>query len=446
MEKVVTRIAPSPTGLFHIGTARTALFNYLFARQHGGKFYVRIEDTDKARCKEEYEKDILDNMAWLGLEYDGLEKQSERSSLHAEKLKELIDADKAYISKEPAKDDPSVTVEVVRLRNPGTVVKFTDLIRGEISFDTTELGDFVIARSVTDPLYHFAVVVDDVDMEVTHVIRGEDHISNTPRQILILEALGCERPQYAHIPLTLAADRSKLSKRKGAVSITEYRKQGFLPSALNNYFALLGWNSGTEKEIYTMEELIHDFKIEQIQKSGAVFSMDKLKWVQKEHRKTVSKEEVRKEIEEVLQNHPEILKALLRSDRAFDDVCERHVLKSELEEAVGQGEYDFYEKRPTVTREVLAWKKDSNPERAPERVGVLIDRLEKIDSTTFNYDTVKNTVWDYAEQEGKGEILWPMRYALSGKERSPDPFLLAEALGKDETLARLTDAYSVLQQ
>ena len=187
-EKPRVRMAPSPTGNLHIGTARTTLFNFLFARHHGGVFVMRIEDTDRARSTKEFEKNILEGLTWLGLSWDEFYRQSERTEVYTRELTRLIKEGRAYLSKEPAKDDPSREVEVVRLRNPNTVITFRDLVRGDISTDTTDLGDFVIARAINDPLYHFAVVVDDGEMKITHVIRGEDHISNTPRQILILEA------------------------------------------------------------------------------------------------------------------------------------------------------------------------------------------------------------------------------------------------------------------
>ena len=437
---VVTRIAPSPTGLFHIGTARSALFNYLYARQQGGSFVVRIEDTDKVRSKKEYEQNILEGLEWLGLSHDTLVRQSERTELYTEKLEQLISEDKAYVSKEPAKDDPSREVEVVRLRNPGTSITFSDLVRGEITFDTTELGDFVIARSRTEPLYHLAVVVDDADMGITHVIRGEDHISNTPRQILIQEALGIERPTYAHMPLILASDRSKMSKRKGAVSMNEYREQGFLASAMVNYLALLGWNPGTEKEVYILEELIADFSIDNIQKGGAIFDIEKLKWLNREHRKLLPRNEQMSDLKEALGEHPALQDTVSRSERAADDMLERFSTAHELQQAIGAGEFDFYMEAPEVTKDGLCWKKDPKPEGVPERLTRVIEYLEAVDATTFKYEDVKTAVWDYAEDEGKGGVLWPMRFALSGKDRSPDPFLLAEALGKDESLARLKSA------
>jgi glutamyl-tRNA synthetase len=437
---VVTRIAPSPTGLLHIGTARAALFNYLYARKHSGRFVLRIEDTDRERSMPEYEKNILAGLEWLGLSYDEMVRQSERTPLYVEKLDALIASDKAYVSKEPAKNDPDREVEVVRLRNPGKSVTFQDAVRGEITFDTTELGDFVIARSRTEPLYHLAVVVDDADMGITHVIRGEDHISNTPRQILIQEALDLPRPQYAHMPLILAPDRSKMSKRKGAVAVTSYRDQGFLPSAVINYLALLGWNPGTDKELYVLEELVEDFSLEQIQKGGAVFDIEKLKWLNREHRKAQPREEVLAQFMGALGEYPWLQQVLQQSERAADDVLERFTTPGELAAAVAEGLFSYYETAPTVTSEGLCFKKDPYPDKVPERLAKVTSYLERIDATTFNAETVKSAVWVYAEDEGKGGVLWPMRYALSGMDRSPDPFLLAEALGKDETLARLKTA------
>lgn len=281
-EKVVTRFPPSPTGPLHIGNVRTALFNYIFAKKNGGDFIVRIEDTDKARSKKEYEDEMLESLRWLGLKWDGeLMHQSERTKIYKKYLQKLIDENKAYISAETEGENR----EVVRFRNPNKSVKFDDLVRGTVEFDTTELKDFVIAKSVDEPLYHLAVVIDDFESGVTHVIRGEDHISNTPRQILIQEAIGAPRPLYAHLPLILAQDRSKLSKRKHgeSVSLDYYRNKGYSPEAIINYLALLGWNPGTEQEIFTLRELINVFDLERVHKGGAIFDEKKLAWVNRKH-------------------------------------------------------------------------------------------------------------------------------------------------------------------
>ncbi|HEU5114515.1 MAG TPA: glutamate--tRNA ligase family protein, partial [Candidatus Paceibacterota bacterium] len=279
----VTRFAPSPTGYLHAGNYRTAVFSYLFARQNGGKFILRVEDTDRARSKKEYENNILESLEWLKLPYDEMYRQSERGDIYREYLEKLIAEDKAYVSQETTVHNQEDNAkerrtEVIRFRNPNKRVRFQDLIRGDIEFDTTELGDFVIAKSVTEPIFHFAVVLDDYLMGITHVIRGEDHISNTPRQILIQEALGAPTPIYAHLPLVLAHDRSKLSKRHGAESMTHYRDAGYVPDALLNYMALLGWNPGTDQEIFDLDGLIKAFDISKVQKGGAIFNEEKLRW------------------------------------------------------------------------------------------------------------------------------------------------------------------------
>ncbi|MDO8471373.1 MAG: glutamate--tRNA ligase family protein [bacterium] len=281
-EKIITRFPPSPTGPLHIGNVRTALFNYLYARQNNGSFIVRIEDTDKTRSKKEYEDEMLESLEWLGLKRDGeLLHQSERTEIYKKYLHKLIDEGKAYLSRETEGENR----EVVRFKNPNIITIFNDLVRGEVQFDTTELGDFIIAKSVNEPLYHLAVVIDDFESGITHVIRGEDHISNTPRQILIQEAIGATRPLYAHLPLILAQDRSKLSKRKHgeSVSLDYYRNKGYSRDAIINYLALLGWNPGTEQEIFTLSELINVFDLKRVHKGGAIFDEKKLAWVNRKH-------------------------------------------------------------------------------------------------------------------------------------------------------------------
>src|SRR3990170_3144422 len=266
---VVTRFAPSPTGYFHIGGYRTAIFAYLYAKHNGGKFILRIEDTDKERNKKEYEDNILESLKWIGLRYDKFYRQSENIERHKNIIRELLQKGSAYISKEEAKDGSGAIKEIVRFKNPNKVVKIHDLIKGTVVIDTTDLGDFVIARNVDDPLYHLAVVIDDWDEGVTHVIRGDEHLSNTPRQILMLEALGAPIPAYAHIPLILGEDRSKLSKRKGALPLTAYRDLGYLLEAMLNAAVLIGWNPGGEQEIFSKQELIKTFDLAKVHKSGA---------------------------------------------------------------------------------------------------------------------------------------------------------------------------------
>lgn len=439
MKKVVTRIAPSPTGQMHIGTVRTALFNYLFAKKHGGTFFVRIEDTDKARNKPEWVDAIWQDFAWSGLHADFKYVQSEHITRHRELLKSLVDSGKAYVSREPKKDDPTATVEVVRLKNPGTTITFDDLIRGKVTFDTTELGDFVIARAIDDPLYHFAVVVDDGDAGVTHVIRAEEHISNTPRQILILEALGFERPIYAHIPLILAPDRSKLSKRKHGTTLEKYRNEGYLPAGLINYLAFLGWNPGTEQELFSMDELAQAFSLEQVQHSGAIFDEVKMRWFNREHMLRLTPEAFWEHAEEFLS---EETVTQLDARGLWRDVVpvmrERASTFGDVRAADAAGEYRIFFESPAYEAEKLLWKGES-AEATKARLDAILGLLEGV-SGTWSAETVKAAVWDYAEKEGRGQVLWPFRFSLSGRDKSPDPFTIAGIIGKDETLSRVRAA------
>lgn len=441
-------MAPSPTGHLHIGTVHTTLFNFLYARHHGGTFIMRIEDTDHERSTKESEEEILEGLAWIGLTHDQFFRTSERQAIHQKYLERIVGEGKAYLSKEDSEKTPGETVEVVRLKNPGKIVTFTDEIRGEITFDTTELGDIVIARSIDDPLYHFAVVADDFDMGVTHVIRGEEHISNTPRQILIQEALGAPRPIYAHLPLILAPDRSKLSKRHGAISLDEYRKEGYLKEALINYLALLGWNPGTDEELFTLPELIERFDFGGIQKSGAVFDIEKLRWFNREYVKKLSADDFKKEARDRL---PKKMTSLLsevdpegRFERLLPTIQDRTTILSDITRDAESGEYDFAFFASEPLPEMVAWKKDASPKDALPRLEKLAEILGTLPSFP-SADEAKEAIWNYAEQEGRGEVLWPLRVALSGREKSPDPFTIISILGRDEALKRVRHACAILE-
>jgi glutamyl-tRNA synthetase len=431
--KVVTRFAPSPTGVLHVGGARTALFSWLFARKHGGEFVLRIENTDTERSKKEYEDDILAGLSWLGLEYDTFVRQSERAARHAEILREMIASGAAY----EAEENATGTGKVIRFKNTGETVTFTDAVRGDITFDTTELGDFVIARDIEHPLYHLAVVVDDVDAGVTHVIRGEDGISNTPRQILIARAMRAPEFTYAHIPLILAPDKSKLSKRHGAVSLTAYRDLGYEPEALINFLALLGWNPGDERELFSKEELTQLFSLERIQKGGAVFSTEKLDWVNKEYIKRMPQEEQYARMLPYFEGRDEnTLKAMQSL------VIERISKWSDIETLAEAGEWEYFFTAPEYDAEGLVWKKADMTE-ALQHLDKLADIVQSVDFSTP--ESVKEGIWEYAEKEGRGNVLWPFRYALSGREKSADPFSIASIIGKDETLARINSAIAKLR-
>lgn len=441
-----TRIAPSPTGYLHFGTVRSALFNYLYAKKHGGDFIMRIEDTDTARNKPEYDADISIQMNWLGINPDEVYRQSERLPQHIEAIKTMVDAGTAYISKEPSKDDPERQVEVVRLRNKGGTITFNDEVRGEITFDTTELGDFVVARAVDDPLYHLAVVVDDADMNITHVIRGEDHISNTPRQILIQEALGYERPVYAHIPLILATDRSKMSKRKHETSIMQYRARGYLPEALINYLALLGWNPGTDQEIFSLEELVKTFDMSQIQKGGAMFDIEKLNWFNRHYLLAMSEKEFAYESTEVLK---EALAArAINWDKSIGEsivpiIKERVHVWEDLRTAASEGEYDFFFSKPELDVSLIHGKK-SDKETAVKHLTKAEEILQTLTQNDYKPEEIQEAIWEYATKEGRGAVLWPLRYVLSGQEKSPSPFEIISCIGVDEARLRIRQALATL--
>jgi len=440
-QKIVTRVAPSPTGLMHIGTARVALFNYLFTKQKGGKLVLRIEDTDKERSTPEYEKNIMDGLGWLGLGHDEFFRQSDRLDIYKKYLKELVDKGSAYLSKEEIKKEGD-RAEVIRFKNPNKKVTFHDLIHGDITMDTSDLGDFVIAKDMETPIFHLANVVDDKEMGITHVIRGDDHMSNTPRQILIMEAIGATIPTYAHLPMILSPDKAKLSKRHGAWPVTEYRDQGYLKEAIINFVALLGWSpqaatseglAGTNEELLSLDDLLKRFDLMKVQKKGAVFSLDKLNWINKEYIKKLSAEDLDKEfnqrIPERVKNLPGFATEKLKKLKS--PLIERIHNFGQLQEILENGEYDYFFQTPSVDKTLL---------KSTEHLPAIIEQLETIEENDFSADKIKSAIWDFATEKGRGAVLWPMRVALSGQEKSPDPFTIAEILGKKETLLRLANA------
>ena len=450
---VITRFAPSPTGLFHAGSYRTALFAYIFARQHGGKFILRIEDTDKERSKKEYEDNIIESLKWLGLTYDAFYRQSDRTAIYEKYIKRLIDTGHAYVSKEdnsnreqsgqaPAshtKPEASLRAEVIRFKNPNKKVVFVDLIRGPIELDTTELGDFVIAKSLTEPVFHLVNVVDDFEMGMTHIIRGEDHISNTPRQILIYEALNAPVPKFAHIPLLLAPDRSKLSKRHGALPMTDYRARGYVPEALVNYMSLLGWHPTDEKEIMSMEEILREFSLDRVQKSGAIFDEEKLTWFNRQYILKMTDKEF---IERASAHMPEWLP--VNSDlckRLIPVVRDKISKLTDISQLFGQGgELGFIQNVSDYDIAMILWKK--NPDREVTRKHLQKSRAQiaGIPTAEFTMENIKDAIWKYAEEHGKGDVLWPLRVALTGQEKSPDPFVSAFLIGQTESLKRIDSA------
>jgi glutamyl-tRNA synthetase len=445
-EKVVTRFAPSPTGKFHVGGIRSALYNYLYARQHGGKFILRCEDTDPVRSKKEYEDYFLDVFSWLHLPYDEYYRQSERTAIYKRYIEQLITDGKAYVSKEEAKKEGERS-EVIRFRNPNKIVTFQDEVLGEISVSTTDLGDFVIARDFESPLYHLTVVIDDFEMGVTHIIRGQEHVSNTPRQILIQEAIGAPRPIYAHASIILNNERAKLSKRDPLVRpALEYRDEGYLPEALLNFMALLGWNPGTDQEIFMLPQLVESFSLDRMQKPGAVFNPEKLEWFNKEHMKRLSSDEQLVRVEACL---PESLTSLVGYSREklvhiLPIIIERITHFGEVAVMVENGELEYYFAAPIYDKEKLFWKDERDSAKLSERLSKVRALIEGISTEHLTHEIVKNALWGYAEEEGRGQVLWPLRYALSGRDKSPDPFQLASLFGKTETLLRIDHALTLL--
>jgi glutamyl-tRNA synthetase len=409
------RFAPSPTGALHIGGARTALYNWLVARRSGGQFVLRIEDTDRERSTQENVEQIYDALRWLELDWDeGPISQAGRIDRHKEEIQRLLDEGHAYVDE-----------GAVRLRVPDegqTVVQ--DVIRGEIVFEHQAIDDFVIARSDGSPLYNLAVAVDDRDMGITHVIRGADHISNTPRQLMILEALGSAPPVFAHLPLLHGPDGKKLSKRHGAASVQEIREQGYLPAAVRNYLALLGWGFDDSTEYFTTEELVQNFSLERVSKSPAVFDEQKLRWMNGRYLREMD---------------PGDLAALLERQTGRSGLLPAVEVAQEKMQTTD----DFwrlagwlYERRPTDEK---AWSKVMK-DGAAENLARARDALARVEP--FDQGGVERALTELVEELDvkPGKLYQPIRVAITGGTVSPGIFESVALLGKDETLSRIDDA------
>lgn len=435
----------------HIGTVRTALFNYLWAKKNGGEFIVRIEDTDVSRNRSEWTRMIFEDFGWCGLAPDKKFIQSEHTSRHRELLEQLVGEGKAYVSKEPAKEDVSREVEVVRLKNPGRSVTFHDEIHGDITFDTTELGDFVIARSLNAPLYHFAVVADDADEEVTHVIRGEDILSSTPRQILIQEALGFNRPVYVHLPLILGTDGKKLSKRRHVVALEEYRRAGFIPGGIINYLALLGWNPGTNEEYFSLDDLVGRFSLDGLQKSGAIFDDIKLLSVNQYWMRKLTDDAYLAHVWDIGCPTSDVGRPTSHMlAKIVPLLKERAMTFGEAREMLG-GELGFFFAAPAPGRAGLLTKaQEGRKDQAQNGLKAAQEALEHA-LTLDSPEQVKDLLMPIAEDAGaggkggRGAVLWALRYALTGLDRSPDPFTVIAILGREESAARIGRALDIIR-
>ena len=464
---VRVRFAPSPTGKLHLGGARTALFNFLFARSQNGVFILRIEDTDKERSTPEFENDIIESLSWLGLHWDeGPVRQSERIDLYEKIIKELINKNLAYycfcskeeleirkqeqltrgevpkypgtcrnLTKEEIKNKLAKKIPyVIRLKVPEKIITFKDLLRDEIKIDLRQSGDFVIAKKETEPLYVLANTVDDHYQGITHVIRGEEFLSTTPKQILIYKYLDWQEPIFVHLPLVLGQDRSKLSKRHGAKSISEYRDEGYLPEAILNFIALLGWHPQGDREIISLEEMIKEFKLEKLNKSPAIFNISKLNYFNRYYLRIKKAEEIYPLLDfskyKVNYSYEKLLKIIeLGKERA---VVVKDILPS----------VNFFFEEFDYPQELLRWK-DVPLEKIKKNLELIKEELAKIKDDDFKSAKIKE-ILDNLSQNNKGEFFWPLRVALSGKEASPPPFDLAEVFGKEKTIELIEKAIKKL--
>ncbi len=489
-EEVRVRFAPSPTGYLHIGGVRTALFNWLFARHFSGTFILRIEDTDHERSTEDSIQEIVESMQWLGLNWDeGPYRQTERQDLYKEKIDQLLKEGKAYCCyctaeelehrRKMAQDQgakpkydgkcrtrtefPKGEPHVIRFKCPqeGEVV-INDILRGNITFDLAEQDDFILIRTDGTPTYNFVVVVDDADMNISHVIRGDDHLSNTPRQALMYDALNFQRPQFAHISMILGEDKSRLSKRHGATATLAYRDMGYLPNALINFLARLGWSHG-DQELFTLGELIKYFTLQHVTTSPAVFNPEKLLWVNEQWIQSVDKMsalELAKHLEPILvqekvlpENHNKTLEDIAKVIPSL-----RQRAKTLIEMAHGA---EFYFKNVVVMAKTATLKLTTHPatisvgefvidEKAKAKFlkpevkplfETLVAGLETMEEP-LDHDVVellfKKTVEDAGLKLGK--LAQPVRVALTGKTASPGIFDVVLLLGKERTIARLKNA------
>lgn len=491
-----TRFAPSPTGYLHIGGLRTALYSYLFAKQNKGQFILRLEDTDIKRQVEGAAEAIYSGLKWAGLNYDegpdiggpyAPYVQSQRLELYKKYADELIRNYYAYycfcsdetlekmrqeqIAKKqaPKYDRRCLNLSgdevkqkltanephIIRMKiSKNRVIEFNDLVRGNIKYNTNELDDQVLLKSDGYPTYHLAVVVDDHLMQISHVTRTEEWLPSTPKHILLYEYFGWQTPAFAHLPLLLNPDKSKMSKRKGDVAVEDYKKIGYLPEAMINFLAFLGWNPGPsasaesaaketatadkEKEIYSMKELIKDFDLNKVHKAGAIFNIDKLNWLNQHYIKQLGDNELLEKCKPYL---PEKLEKFPKEKiiKMLNLEKERAKTLSETGEKV-----KFFFDQPKYDKTLLLWK-DTPEDEIEKSLQILFGIIEGIPETNFTKENLQAKIMPEAEKlPNRGIMLWPMRAALSGQKASPGPFEIAEILGKEETLQRIENAIQKL--
>jgi glutamyl-tRNA synthetase len=472
------RFPPSPTGVLHIGTVRTCLSNFLFAKKNGGKIILRMEDSDTKRSQIEYSENIMSGLQHLGITWDeGPFFQSQRTGIYKRYIQKLLEKGKAYFCFCTEKNLQQEREEQIKKKLPPRYsgkcrnillneakkrielgekavirfrvndhqknITFSDLIRGETSIHSKEIADFVIAKDLDSPLYNFAVVIDDHDMNISHIIRGEDHISNTPKQILIYEALDWEIPKFAHLPLILNPDKSKLSKRKNTVSVDDYLEDGILPEALINFIALLGWNTSDEQEIFSFQELQEKFSLERIQKSGAIFDTERLLWMNGIWIRKKSP----KQLEECvwpflksdsffIQGRKTFGKEFLRS--ALVSIQQRLRKLSEAPKLLRfffLSEENYYPEKDFFPNKKMKVNVDIAKNTLEESQKI----LEEIPEKEWNEENLKTTLLNAVKTMGvkNGQLLWPIRTALSGELSSPGAFELLAIFGKKRSLIRI---------
>jgi glutamyl-tRNA synthetase len=455
------RFAPSPTGFLHVGGARTAIFNLLHARRFGGRMLLRIEDTDVERSKQHHAEQIVSSLQWLGIAWDeGPVYQSDRLDRYRERAEELVASGKAYrcyctveeleadraaaeqgadayrysgrcrARAEAGAPQPREQPHVIRCKVMRGPIEFHDLIRGDVQFEGELIDDFVLIRSDGNPTYHLSVVVDDVDMEITHVARGDDHLSNTPKHIVLFRAFDAEVPVFAHLPLILGSDRKRLSKRTGATSAEEYRDLGIVPAALFNFLTLLGWNPGGDRELITFQEAAQLFDLADVNKAPAVFDDEKLLWMNGQYLMRMPAEEI----------YPHLVPFLGDDARPLDELrplIELNKSRARTLRELAELMAPFFADDETIEYEEEAAKKHLKGDDLAERMRALYDALASTDP--FDVTTTEQALRALAESRGvsAGKLIHPLRLALTGRGASPPIFDVAVALGKERSLRRL---------
>lgn len=469
MNKPIVRFAPSPTGYLHIGGARTALFNWLYAKKNNGKFLVRIEDTDLERSKSEYIDQITDALSWLGLDSDDdIVLQSNNKSRHEEAVNQMIEAGTAYrcfLSKEELDDlrkkseekkelfrvpktyrDCSLDEQqafiddgksfTVRLKIPDGITEFSDLVYGTIKVDNKELDDFIIARSDGSPTYNFVVAIDDSDMNITHVIRGDDHLANTPKQILVYQALGLEIPTFAHLPMILGSDKKRLSKRHAATNVQEYRDKGFTSTAIINYLSLLGWNPDSDQEIFNINELVNSFNFVQVQKKPATFDEKKLLWVSGQQMAIMKTSDAVKELESLHSNW-----GVNQDNQYKSDVIN---LVKDRSKTLN----DLIEISDVFFKENIVYDKEMSQKILDRSAVKIIEDLHQALSLEDNWrrDALESIFDNLMIQHelGLGKLIKPIRFALTGLGYGPGIFDMMILLGKSRCLNRLSNTMDLI--